>query len=189
MTTRLNGFLFYTAISAGTALFAQQIDYRVLATSRTSSMQREMTDAANNGYVYSSVMGGETSAGGREVVVIMAKTADKPGKHTYRLLCASKTSTIQKELQQAGDEGFEYRGQTVFESQLGGAEVCVITERDGAKPAGRVFYQVLATKRTSTMQKELQAAGADGFQLRGMTVSKTAFGGQEIVSILTKSGS
>jgi hypothetical protein len=36
------------------------------------------------------------------------------------------------------------------------------------------------------MQKELGQAGAAGFTLVGLTVSKTAFGGSEIVSILRK---
>ena len=47
-------------------------------------------------------------------------------------------------------------------------------------------YRVLATTKTSTMQKELSDAGEAGFQFVGVTVSKTAFGGKEVVSILRK---
>lgn len=36
------------------------------------------------------------------------------------------------------------------------------------------------------MQKELQESGKAGFQLQGLTVSTTAFAGQELVSILMK---
>jgi hypothetical protein len=53
-------------------------------------------------------MGGQTGIGGKEVVVVMMK---KPGAETsrrvYKLLATSRTSTMQKELQQAGDEGFD----------------------------------------------------------------------------------
>ncbi len=34
------------------------------------------------------------------------------------------------------------------------------------------------------MEKELNRAGEEGFQLMGLTVSETPFGGQELVSIL-----
>ena len=36
------------------------------------------------------------------------------------------------------------------------------------------------------MQKELQEAGDAGFKFVGVTVSKTAFGGNEVVSVLRK---
>jgi hypothetical protein len=93
---------------------------------------------------------------------------------------------MQKEMQQAGDEGFEYRGQTVFESAFGGREVCVILERDPSQPPRRFEYKLLATQRTSTMEKELREVGAQGFELLGMTVGKTAMGGNEIVCILRR---
>ena len=47
-------------------------------------------------------------------------------------------------------------------------------------------YKVLATNRTSTMQKELAREGENGFKLAGMTVSRTTFGGEELVSILQR---
>ncbi len=36
------------------------------------------------------------------------------------------------------------------------------------------------------MQKELQQAGADGFEFLGVVVGKTLVGGSEVVSILKK---
>jgi hypothetical protein len=36
------------------------------------------------------------------------------------------------------------------------------------------------------MQKELQAAGSQGYVLLGLTVSKTEIGGDEIVAVLRK---
>jgi hypothetical protein len=49
-----------------------------------------------------------------------------------------------------------------------------------------VGYRVLATKKTSTMQKELQEAGDVGFEFVGVTVAKTLIGGEEVVSILRR---
>ncbi|MFN7923342.1 MAG: hypothetical protein U0Q16_24785 [Bryobacteraceae bacterium] len=162
-----------------------KMEYQVLATSRTSTMEKEMNQAAGSGFVFSAVMGGETAFGGKEVVVVMSRGGDA-AKRSYRLLATSKTSTMQKEMQQLGDEGFEYRGQTVFESAFGGKEVVVILERDNSKASAKITYKLLATSKTSTMEKELREAGSDGYVLVGMTVAKTAFGGSELVSILRK---
>jgi hypothetical protein len=152
----------------------ERVDYRMLATSRTSTMQKEMQEAADAGYRFAGVMGGETSFGGSEVVVVLTKTAS-PGRYSYRLLATSKTSTMQKEMQEAGDAGYEYRGQTVFKSTFGGKEVVVILERDAdAEAKGRYEYRLLATKKTSTLQKELQEAGDRGYAFVGLTVADTA---------------
>jgi hypothetical protein len=164
----------------------QAIEYRVLATNKTSTMQKEMQDAAAAGFRFGDVMGGDTAFGGSEVVVIMHKGGG-PGKFDYRLLATNKTSTMEKEMQEAGDAGFEYRGQTVFKSAFGGREVVAILEKpmDG-KAVVTYEYKLLATKKTSTMQKELGDAGTEGFEFVGMTVAKTLVGGDEVVAILRR---
>lgn len=162
--------------------------YKVLATKKTSTMEKEMNEAASAGYRFEGVSGGETAFGGNEVVVIMSKV-DKLGegnRFQYKLLATSKTSTMQKEMQQAGNAGFEYKGQTVFETTFGGQEVVVILEKDKEFPLKVYEYKLLATSKTSTMQKEITQAGEAGFSYVGVTVSKTAFGGSELVVILRK---
>jgi hypothetical protein len=162
-------------------------DYRLLATTRTSTMEKELNDAAAAGFIFSSVMGGETGVGGKEVVVVMSrKSGEEGGRRSYRLLATSRTSTMQKELQRAGDEGFDYCGQTVFQSTFGGKEVSVILEHNPAGPKRRIEFRLLATTRTSTMEKELREAGAAGFQFLDVMVGNTALGGKEVVSILRR---
>jgi hypothetical protein len=169
--------------SSGPALAQDTTSYRVLATNKTSTMQKEMQEAAAAGYRFVAVMGGETSFGGKEVVVLMQKTPDaKPFE--YRLLATNKTSTLQKELQDAAEAGFEFVGQTVFESLFGGKEVAAILERDpSTSRTAKYEYKLIATKKTSTLQKELQEVGEQGFQALGMTVGETAIGGGELVVI------
>ncbi len=168
----------------------QQYEYRLLATSKTSTMQKEMAEAGRAGFRIAGVMGGETAFGGSEVVVVMSRDRENPnaGDYQYKLLATSKTSTMQKELQEAGDEGFEYRGQTVFKTKFGGQEVVLILERDSNNPSSHQ-YKLLATSKTSTMQKELSEAGDTGFEFVGFTVGKTRFGGAELVSILRRQAS
>jgi Trk K+ transport system NAD-binding subunit len=93
---------------------------------------------------------------------------------------------MEKELRELGAAGFEYRGQTAFVTAFRGREVIVILEKDETKPAKRIEYRLVATTRTSTMQKELQEAGAEQFIAVGMTVCKGFVDELEIVTILKK---
>jgi hypothetical protein len=86
-------------------------------------------------------------------------------------------------LQEAADAGYSYIGQTVFRSAFGGREVVCILERDRDARAARHEYRLIATNKTSTMEKELQAAGDAGFEVVGMTVAETLVGGTELVTI------
>ncbi len=165
-----------------------RVEYRLLATNKTSTMQKEMNQAADAGFHFEGVMGGSTAFGGQEVVTIMSRNSEEAVKarYEYKLLATNKTSTMQKEIQAAGDAGFEYKGQTIFSTTFGGKEVVVILERDKDAPVIAWQYKLLATNKTSTMQKEITQAGDDGFKFVGVTVSDTAFGGNEVVCILRK---
>ena len=174
---------------AGALLYGAEgakYEYKTLATQKTSTMEKEMNEAARAGFVFMAVMGGETAFGGKEVLVIMGRPTGAPRQVSYKLLAANKTSTLEREMQQSAEEGFEYKGQTVFESAFGGREVSVIMERDRSVPARDSQYRLLAAQKTSTIQKELAEVGGEGYELLGMTVSKTAFGGNEVVCILRR---
>ncbi|MCU1289116.1 MAG: hypothetical protein JWN60_1345, partial [Acidobacteria bacterium] len=73
----------------------------------------------------------ETFIGGDEVVVIMEKdTKAEPKRIEYKLFATSKTSTMQKEINEGGAAGYEYVGVTVGKTLIGGSEVVVIMRRD-----------------------------------------------------------
>ena len=174
--------------SSSFAQIADAYEYLLLATNRTSAMETEMQEAADQGYVFAGVMGGETSFGGNEVVVVMKRSGtDRNPRYDYRLLATNRTSTMQGEMQDAGDAGYVYKGQTVFDTTFGGDEAVVILERDKEQRSVTPYeYRLLATKRTSTMQEELSEAGLAGFKFIGVTVSSTTFGGDEVVAILKR---
>jgi hypothetical protein len=187
MRTATTALVLGLVLCAHSAAAQDPIDYRVLATSKTSTMHKEMNEAAEAGFRFDAVMGGDTSFGGSEVVVIMSRDKRNQGRYDYRLLAASKTSTMQKEMQEAGDAGYEYKGQSVFKSTFGGKEVVAILERDtGESLKGGFEYRLLATKKTSTLQKELAEAGEAGYEFVGMTVADTLIGGNEVVAILRR---
>jgi len=180
--------LIFVAVAVAPAM-AQSLEYKVLATSKTSTLEKELNEAGDAGFRAFTVMGGETAVGGKEVVAVIARAAGSKSRFQYKLLATSKTSTMQKEIQEAADAGYDYIGQTVFESLMGGKEVAVIMERDSEHPTKGDRYKLLATAKTSTMQKELDEVGADGYAALGMTVSKTLVGGKELVTITRRRGS
>jgi hypothetical protein len=176
------------AMSTAANAADRPLEYRVLATSRTSTMEKELNQAAAAGYRFSKAMGGKSANGGQEVIVAMVKDPAAPGQRArkYRLLATTRTSTMQREMQQAADDGYAYLEQTVFETAFGGKEVVVIMELDPSRPELHTSYRLLATTKTSTMQKELQDAGVQGYILLGLTVGKTELGGDEVVTILRR---
>lgn len=193
-------FLLAILMFAGTLVVAGQSDgstrppvaspefeYKLLATSRTTTMQNEMNEAAASGYRFENVISGDTFFGGSEALVVMSRriAGDHIQKFEYKLLATSKTSTMQKELQAAGDRGFQHRGQTVFKKTFG-SEVMAILERDMEAELVLWDYKLLATRKTSTMQKEMLAAAADGYQFVGFTAGETFFGGSEVVTIMRR---
>jgi hypothetical protein len=186
-------FVAFAALLGLSSLFGQDskavlMDYRLLATNKTSTMTKELNEAAAGGFRFERAMGGESAYGGAEVIAIMSRNrnAELKARYEYKLLATNKTSTMHKELQEAGDLGFEYREQSDFKSAYGGEEVVVILERDREIPMRKWEYKLLATTKTSTMQKEMQEAGTGGFQFVGITVGKTAYGGKEVVSIMRR---
>jgi hypothetical protein len=90
---------------------------------------------------------------------------------------------MQTDMQDAADVGFQYVGQTVFESLFGGKEVVVILERNPSVEAPRYQYRLFATTKTSTLEKELRQAGDAAYEVIGMTLGETSIGGTELVAI------
>jgi hypothetical protein len=166
----------------------QALEYKLVATTKTSTMEKELNEAGDAGFQLQTVMGGETAIGGKEAVAVLARAAGSKSRFQYKLLATNKTSTMQKEMQEAADAGFDYKGQTVFESLFGGKEVVVLMERDSAHPTRGDTYKLIATTKTSTMEKELQELGGEGYLALGMTVAKTAIGGKEVVTITRRRG-
>jgi hypothetical protein len=164
-----------------------QYEYKLLATNRTATMEKEMKEAAEAGYRFEKAISGPTAFGGAEAMVIMSRPKDgtPEARYEYRLLATSKTSTMQKELQEAGDAGFAHKDETVFKKTFG-TEVMVILERDREAQPRHWEYKLLATKKTSTMQKEILEAAAAGYQFVGVSVGSTFFGGSEVVTIMRR---
>jgi hypothetical protein len=152
--------LFGTAatVAAQNPTIDPSLQYLVLATQRTTTMQKELDVAASRGFRVVSGMPHDD-----EVVLLLDRVPQGSGPYSYQLLATNRTSTMEKELNQAGRDGFRLIPQTTLAK---GDEVLLIMERD-PRSSQRFEYKLLATNRTSTLQKELNEAGRAGFILKG----------------------
>lgn len=171
------------SLCAVSPALAQTRTYKVLATNKTSTMEKELKEAGELGYRFVAVMGGETGFGGNQAVVLLEKASDDTATYNFRLLATNRTSTLEKELQDAGEAGYHAVGQTVFESMFGGKETMAIVQKSSNQPRVEYEYKLVATSKTSTLEKELREVAAAGFEAVDLTVGKTAIGGSEIVVI------
>src|SRR5262245_40560275 len=86
----------------------------------------------------------------------------------YLLLATSKTFTMQKELDQAAFAGYR----VLMGARTAGGKMGLVLEKT---QAAEVYeYKLLATSRTSTMQKELDQTALQGFRV----LPRTLMGGK-----------
>ena len=141
--------------------------FLLLATKKTKTMQKEIDRASEAGYRLK--VGSNTS--GSEVMVLMERQPEGSPKYEYHLLATSSGDTMRKELNEAASRGFRVRPSTIINKRRPflGPEILIILEKG---PAGttQYEYEVLATNKTSTLQKELNEVleGDSGFKLIGM---------------------
>ena len=160
------------AILAGCTLCAAQDSkadderYKLLATTKTSTMEKEVNEAAAQGFRI--LVGSPTS--GKEMAVFLERVASPGDPYKYRLLATSRTSTMQKELNEAAEGGYRLLARTMIAKQqafVGSVEIVVLMERPPTAPK-QYEYKLLATTRTSTLQKEVIESQAAGFVIVGM---------------------
>jgi hypothetical protein len=139
--------------------------YKLLATTKTSTMEKELNEAAAQGYRI--LVGSPTS--GKEMAIFLERAASPNDPYKYRLLATTRTGTMQKELNEAADGGYRLLPRTMIAKAqiIGSVEVVVIMERPPSAQKS-YEYKLLATSRTSTLQKEVTEAQEAGFVIVGM---------------------
>ena len=160
---------FLAAFLAATSWSQVEVDpdqhYLLLAATRTSTMQEELSEAAALGFRI--VVGSPTSAD--EMVILLERVATPPDVYSYQLLATTNTNTMQEELDEAASRGFRLLPSTMISksSMWGGDELVMVLERSPGEVL-RYEYRLLATSRTATLQNEVTQARAEGFDIRGL---------------------
>ncbi|MGH9861865.1 MAG: hypothetical protein ACRD35_00410 [Candidatus Acidiferrales bacterium] len=87
-------------------------EYVLIATTRTSTMEKELNESAEKGFrlLPDTMISKPQMLGGIEIVVLMEKAPGPPKHYQYKLLATTLTSTMQKEMTQATEEGFAVVG-------------------------------------------------------------------------------
>lgn len=143
----------------------EDLQYKLLATTRTGTMQKELDETAAKGYRI--LVGSPTS--GSEMAIFLERVATSETPYKYKLLATTRTGTMQKELNQAAAEGFRLLPRTMIAKAqlLGGVEIVMILEKPPVVEK-QYDYKLLATTLTGTLQKEVTEAEKDGYVIVGM---------------------
>lgn len=157
--------LFGCAVCFGQTDKDENLKYKLLATTKTSTMQKELDQTAAQGYRI--LVGSPTS--GTEMALFLSREGTVEAPYRYKLLATTRTGTMQKELNEAAAGGFRLLSRTMIAKPqlLGGVEIVMIMERP-PQVTKQYQYKLLATNLTSTLQKEVSQAEADGFVIVGM---------------------
>jgi hypothetical protein len=160
-------------LSAAAAAEAQEDRYLLLAAQRTGTMQQEINDAAAKGFRV--VAASRTD--GAEVIVLLEQS---PDKYQYRLIATTRTGTLQREIGEAAADGYRVVPRAVTTKRSSGGlgvlgnnnrnegELLVLMEK-GPEGSSKAQYQILATERTGTLQKEIGQAAINGYALIALT--------------------
>ena len=128
-------------------------------------MQKELDAAAELGF---RIITAASSAGQNEMVLFLERVAQPPDTYKYQLLATTRTGTMEKELNLAAKDGFRLLPRTITAKEgLLTNEIVSVLERAPKSDKG-YEYRLLATSRTSTLQKEVSEAESDGYTLVGL---------------------
>jgi len=169
-------------------------EFRFLSTNKVATMERELNQAAAEGFRLERV---SKSLLGDDLAVLVSRDPAAPAgtRYEYRAIATRRAGTMDKEIKEAAAEGFELRGLTsMFRpgiAALVGDETAALMERVAGETRPRFEYQLLSTKREKTLQKELDEAVAAGYvpveMVRGQDngAASILLGPQFVLTIIT----
>ncbi len=139
--------------------------YLLLATKKTSTMQKELDEVSAKGFRV--MVGSPTS--GTEIAYFLERVSDSSKPYRYLLLATNRTGTMEKELNNAAQENFRLMPRSIGakDRAFGGTEIVLLMERPH-DTSDLYEYRLLATTRTRTLQKEVAEARAQGFELAAL---------------------
>jgi len=138
--------------------------YLALATSATLTMQVELDKAAAQGFQIKLA----TSRGNSELILLLER-GPRSVAVQYKLLAATDTITFQKEISDAGGEGWRaVRGTFLVKPHVMSVTEMVVIVEKSANSSRRWEYRLLATTLTSTLEKEWAEASGNGYAAVGI---------------------
>jgi hypothetical protein len=162
----------------------KRYQYKVLATRRVSTIEKELTQAAAEGWEFRGLMSrfdfGDlmamafTHVGSETFMVLERESGETKPRFEYHLLSTQRTKTIQKELDQAVAEGYLPLAMGGGQDSSGAMMLLgpkfvfnIVLSRSLGSPdadKGRYEYRFLGTGKVKTMEKEMNQAAKEGFR-------------------------
>jgi len=157
---------------------AAKYEYRLLTTRNISTIQKELDAAVGEGYEVRGAMADGKFLVGTDIVIVLERlTGEKAQRFHYRILTTNndRENEFNDGLQKAVSEG--YRPIKVIHQidvGMGGlirpgksTFLAILSRKPGNENvnADDVEYSLLSTKRTSTLEKEINQAAKQGYRL------------------------
>lgn len=155
-------FLFASANGQDRLKIEPDQRFLILETQKTSTMQKELDEAAAKGF---RVL---FSGGGASGLFLYLERPDQvKDTYKYRLLATSKIVTMQKEMSEAAKEGFRLLPRTlIFNFNLLTFETVLVMEQN-AKSSERYEYVLFGSNKLSKLQKEIAETQNKGYTFIG----------------------
>src|SRR5262245_53704163 len=162
----------------------KRYQYKVLATRRVSTIEKEFTQAAAEGWELRGLMSqfnfedmmmmALTHVGSETFMVLERESGEVKRRFEYRLLSAQRKKTIQQELDQAVAEGYIPLAMAGGQDTSGAMVLIgpkfvfnIVLSRSIESPdadKGRYEYRILGAAKVKTMEKEMNQAAKEGFR-------------------------
>jgi hypothetical protein len=102
----------------------------------------------------------------------------------FRAISTGKLATFEKELSELASQGF--RLECLLESFTILYQAAVLSRQQTVGGAAKYEYKMLTTRRISTLEKELEAAAGEGYEIRGVMSAGKPIAGSEVVLVLER---
>jgi len=102
----------------------------------------------------------------------------------FRAISTGKLATFEKELSELAGQGF--RLERLLESFTVFYQAALLSRQQTEGGAAKFEYKLLTTRRVSTLEKELEAAAAEGYEVRGIMSAGKPYVGSEMVLVLER---
>ena len=145
--------------------------YLLLSTTKTSTMEEELTEAAGQGF---QVL--QAASSGVGILLLLERSAKPPETYRYKVLATVKIDTMYTELGDIAKEGYRLLPRTIMTKRkmIGPPELlCILEKEPGAGDKQRYEYEVLGTSKTSTLEKEILESRQKDFSIVGLTTAKS----------------
>lgn len=130
-----------------------QREYKILTTYKIGTLEKEMNQAAKEGYRF--------YYAAPNTVAIMARDPKvKTAQYEYKLLGTRKVSTMEKEMNEIGAAGFAYRA-----TSTGAGGLATVFEKKLGTPAARYETKLMTKLTDSGTNKSIQEMKKSGFEL------------------------